>query len=558
MTRTRGAAAWARVAAPALVAGVTLVCFAPALPGGFLNWDDDVNLTANPRYRGLGWSHLGWMLTTFHAGHWHPLTWLTLAVDHAVWGMNPFGYHLTNVLLHATSAALFTVVVGTLLATRVPGLAPTVPALLGGLFFAIHPLRVESVAWLSERRDVLSGVFYLTTLLAYLRMHATRGAAARGVWYAASIVACLLSLLSKAWAVTLPVVLLVLDAYPLGRFGSDVPARRRLAVLLEKLPYALLALPAAVLAGRAARPLTSTLEEHGVLARLAQAAYGLVFYLWKTLAPWPLAPLYALDPPLDLASPRWAACAVAVLGISAALVVRRRRWPWALAAWSCYAVIVSPVLGFVQMGPQLAADRYTYLACLPWAVLLAAAVVPPDARRRVAAALVVGGLGLLTFRQAHVWQSSLALWDHAVRVDPDHAIAHLNRGWARQASGDLDGAIADFSRAIELKPAFGNAYFNRGTAWKAKGDLAAAIADYSQAIRLEPTVAGPYNNRANARLQQGDIEGAIADYTEAIRLDPRFARAYENRAIARRVRGDLAGAADDRARAMALGAATAR
>src|SRR5690242_14971781 len=215
---------------------IVVACFLPSLGSDFVLWDDDMNFTDNPSYRGLSPAHLRWMFTTFHGGHWQPLSWMTLGLDYTLWGMNPLGYHLTNVLLHAVNALL----VYRLIAALVPGVGAGAAA-VGALLFAIHPLRVESVAWATERRDVLSGLFFLLTVLAYVRYARARDAGRPGgIAFGASVACFALSLLAKACGVTLPLVLLVLDVYPLRRFSRRA--------LLEKVPYALLAAGAAVLA----------------------------------------------------------------------------------------------------------------------------------------------------------------------------------------------------------------------------------------------------------------------------------------------------------------------
>ena len=247
------------LAVPAVLALVSFVVFVPALEGGFLNWDDDQNFVDNPNYRGLGASQLRWMFTTFLMGHYIPLTWMTLGLDYVVWGMNPVGYHLTNLLLHAANAVLFYFMALRLLRASVPGgyadgsWALTLGSGFATLLFAVHPLRAESVAWITERRDVLSGLFYLAAVVAYLRY--CDGAVPEGrrtrKWYWASLGLFALALLSKAMAVTLPVILLALDVYPLRRFGG-VGGRRpwasSMAVVTEKLPFLVLSLAAGVLA----------------------------------------------------------------------------------------------------------------------------------------------------------------------------------------------------------------------------------------------------------------------------------------------------------------------
>ncbi|HUE30733.1 MAG TPA: tetratricopeptide repeat protein, partial [Verrucomicrobiae bacterium] len=529
LDRRRTIAGWM---IPAGVALVAIACFLPALRNDFVLWDDDLNFTDNPSYRGLSWRQLRWMFTTVHGGHYQPLSWVTLGLDYTLWGMNPAGYHLTSLLLHAANAVLFYHVVLALLrraGLSGPALAVEGAAGVGALFFAVHPLRVEAVAWASERRDVLSSLFYLATVLAYLHMAEEEGSGRARRWYLVSLACFVLSLLSQAWGITLPVVLLALDVFPL----------RRAPRLWEKAPYAALALGAAALAfvAQQHQPAMHTLAQHGVLQRTAQAAYGLCFYLWKTVAPWRLSPAYLLEGRLDPAAPRYLLCLVAVTAITAVLLLARRRWPSGLVAWACYAAIASPVLGFVQTGPQIAADRYTYLACLPWAVLVAAAVQRAAlARGRLAwpvSAAALVALGVLTIGQIAVWRDSFALWEYTLRIDPTNYIAYTNRGVARHARGDLEGAFADYDAALRYNPGHAEAYNDRGIVRFAHGDMDGAIADYSAAIRLRPEYADAYENRGIAREAKGDLDGALADYSAAIRLRPTWAKACYSRANVR-------------------------
>jgi Flp pilus assembly protein TadD len=572
-----------------------VAAFFPALANEFVNWDDDLNLTGNPYWRGLGPAQLRWMFTVMHGGHYQPLSWVSYAIDYQVWGLQPFGFHLTNLVLHAANAVVFWLVVMELLRAAAPPAegepADALPlaAAVGALFFAVHPLRVESVAWASERRDVLAGLFFLLTLLAYLR--AARDPARRLRRLAVATACFALSLLAKAWAITLPAVLLVLDAYPLRRLGGGRPVG---PVLREKIPFVVVAAGAATLAllaqhVEALRPLS----QHGVAARVAQAAYGLCFYVWKTLVPVGLSPLYLLEMPLDPSEPRYVAATALVGATAVALVVLRRRVPWLVAAVACYAIIVSPVLGFAQSGQQKVADRYTYLACLPFAVLVAAGVRGaalrwPAWRRGVVAAAgaVLVVLGVMTVRQTTVWRDSMTLWNHtvalepasyialtnrgvvrqlagdttgalgdydaAIAANPGHAEAYKNRGTVRAAAGEWDAAIADYEIALRLKPGYADAYVSRGAALEAKGDLAGALEDYARACALDPGHARALYGRANMRATRGDLAGAIVDYTAALQINPGYVEAWNNRGLAKRRVGDEAGARADFTRALAL------
>ena len=532
---------------PALVLVVAVfAAFAPTLQNGFVLWDDDMILTDNTDFRGLSPSHLRWMFTTFLGGQYQPLTWMSFAVDNALWGMSAAGYHLTSLVLHVANAVLVYILIRTLLARAAVGSrALHAAAIAGALAFAIHPLRVESVAWATARRDVLSGLFYLLTILTYLRMAYERD---RGggwsPWFVASLACFTLSLLAKTWGVTLPFVLLALDVYPLRRWSRGA--------LAEKAAYGVVAAAGVIVTLLMLRHFSDvkSLAQHGLFARAAQAAYGLCFYAWKTVVPLNLSPLYMIEPTLDPFRPRYVACALAVLVTGTALVALRRRVPWALAAAACYAVVVAPMLGVMQTGPQIAADRYTYLACLPWAVLAAAALHRwPRFFPLAAAALVV--LGVLTWRQTTIWKDTPALWEHALRVDPDDYFAHLNLGWERQVHGDLEGAYRRYDEALRINPKFTLALNNRGNVSQARGNYDAAIADFTAAIEANPQYASPYMNRGTLRLAQQDLDGALADLNEAVRLDPEDGRNYNNRALARQAKRDVTGALADYREALA-------
>src|SRR5213594_321583 len=425
---------WVRWLAPLLVALFTLTAFLPTLQNQFVAWDDDKNFLDNPRYRGLGWAHLRWMFTAFHLGHYIPLTWVTFGMDHLLWGMEPVGYHLTSLLLHAVNAVLFFSLVRRILTLALPSAAErdhalAVSAGFAALVFAIHPLRVESVAWVTERRDVLSGLFYLVTILVYLR--ACEGEERGRRWYSLAVATFVLALLSKSMVVNLPIVLLILDVYPLRRLGGAIgwwsePARR---VYIEKIPFVLLAAAASAIAVMAQSSVhaVASLAQLSVPGRVAISTYGLSFYLWKMVVPVNLSPVYELRPPVNPWATPFLLSYGVVLALTAIALALRRRVPGLPAAWVAYIVVLLPVLGIFQSGPQIAADRYTYLAGLGWAILGGAGLLScwRSSRRSKTgtpatwllagiAFCVVVGLGVLTWNQVHVWHDSEKLWSHAV------------------------------------------------------------------------------------------------------------------------------------------------
>ncbi|MCP4589350.1 MAG: hypothetical protein GY842_01265, partial [bacterium] len=362
---TARAPIWVSWLLPLVVAVAALVTFWPALDAGFVNWDDDKLFLNNPNYRGLSWTHLQWMFQTTKMGHWQPLSWVSLGLDYLRCGMEPRGYHLTNMLLHAGCAVAFYFLAVRLLALSAGGSASgsvlRVAGALAALFFAVHPLRVESVVWVTERRDLLSGLFFIVTISLYLRSRtASRH---RWLWYGCAVVVFILSVLSKAWGMTIPAVLIILDFYPLRRFGvSGRPwlSRETLQACLEKVPFVIVAALIAQKAIDAQGGQVDTLKpltEHGLTPRVVQVVYGAGFYFWKTLLPTDLVPLYELIQvqrnPFEL---RFVVTFIGVLVALVAIIVSGRRWPAGLALVGCYLAIYSPVSGIAQSGPQLVKD----------------------------------------------------------------------------------------------------------------------------------------------------------------------------------------------------------
>jgi cytochrome c-type biogenesis protein CcmH/NrfG len=456
-----------------LVVAVTVAfVFLPALRNGFVDWDDDVNIYENPNFRGLGWKQLRWMLTTTLMGHYIPVTWLTFGLDFTLWGMNPFGYHLTNVLLHAANVFLLYFIAQRLIrpSRHFDERAVTIGAVVATLLFGMHPLRVESVAWVTERRDVLSGFFFLLTILAYLDASCAEGRRRRWL-LAGSFASYVLAMGSKSIVMVLPVILFLLDVYPLRRFHADpgrwlrVPMRR---VWLEKLPFIALAVAGGIVSYRAVASLSfvSSFEKYPWPARIAMGAYNLAFYLWKTPLPVALSPLYAIPRHLDPLAPRFVLSVLGVLAISVALVAVRRRWQAGLTAWMCYVVLLVPVSGVaVHGGPQLVTDRYSYLPSLAVGLLagagaasLAMAARRGTVRRSFALAAAAGallgfaGFGVLTWRQTEVWHDTETLWRHALDLDPACDICHGKIGAALTNANQHAVALVHIERALALRP----------------------------------------------------------------------------------------------------------
>jgi len=491
---------------PFLPAVVAALLYLPSLDNAFVNWDDDKNLTANPFFRGLGWPQLHWMWTTHLMGHYIPVTWMSFGLDFTLWDMDPFGYHLTNLILHAVNASLFFLVARELLRRVGADNSSQWGALFAAMVFAVHPLRVESVAWITERRDVLSGVFWLLSLLAYLRRR-----------IAASLAAFILALLSKEIALTLPALFVLLDWLLLQRIAW-----------LEKLPFAILSVASAIVTWRIGVAEGNAASFSGVTLwdRFAISIYGLAFYVRKTLAPVGLSPFYELTrSKIDPLGRSFLLSAALVITMTAAALIWRRRQPGLLAAWLAYACILSPVVGVTQNGRQIAADRYSYLACLGFAVLAGAAFVWAwkryPAPTAAAAAILVATLCFLTTRQIRVWTDSEALWRRANQVEPS-ATAFKNLGVALAERGDTAAAIDNYRRSITLDP----------NDPETTADLAAALLDshqwsdaedhFRQSLTTRPDFPNSHYGLALALEQQGRRDEARRELEQALRLRPDY------------------------------------
>jgi hypothetical protein len=482
------------------VAAAAIIPFLPALGAGFCQYDDPGVLMQDPGYRGLAPQNIAWMFTSTRMGHYQPLTWVTYGLDSLIWGMRPVGYHLTNLLLHALNAALVFLVSRRLIAAAwqtEPTLRLEIGAAIAALLFAVHPLRVESVAWITERRDVLSTAFLLLSLLAYLRAFPPLSVGPMSLpLYALSVGLLVLSLLSKAWGMSFFVILMVLDWYPLRRlplapwrwFGA--PAR---LVLVQKLPFVALGLGAAVTAAYAVHSVpfaVMPLARWGVEARLFQACYGLMFYLEKSVWPFGLTMLYSIPRHFGPLEPRFVAGVVFVAAGLIALWMARRRFPSVIAAAVVYAVVLGPVLGFLQSGPQLVADRYSYIATMPWAIVLGGAAASLASRaggiRRVPAiaAAVCLALGAVALRQTSFWRTDLALFRHTIDQGQGGAIILELYGKELAGHDRQEEALAQYIAATEIDPEYSEAWFSRATTLEALHREAEAESVYRHAAGI--------------------------------------------------------------------------
>ena len=552
-----------RLGPPFLIFLLTFIAFLPTLQNGFVNWDDEANLLENLHYRGLGWEQLRWMFTTFHMSVYRPLTWVTLGFDYVVWGMDPVGYHLTSLAFHCANAVLFYLVALRLFALAVPAMdASQLPlrmaAGFAALFFSLHPLRVEPVAWGSGSDNLVAAFFSLPTVLCYLKA-VTIFEYGQLHWRWMGVAWCLygLSLLAKGTAVPLPLALLVLDVYPLKRLKVEPQAwfePRARHVWWEKVPFLLMAVPIAIFAVLAKQSTGAVTSAANVnwLARSMQSFYGLAFYLWKTIFPWGFSPLY--ERPIGF-NP-WAGplllSAIVVLAVSVCLVWLRRSWPAGLTAWIYYVVILLPVVGVVTYGPQIVADRYSYFSCLGWAMLAGSTLlyfwkltVAGRLSRSTLiltnglAGILLLGLALLTWKQTQIWHDSERLWKHALALDDNSSFAHNNLGLILAKRGALDEAINQFRRAVEIDPASVEAYTNLANFLAQRGASQEAIYQLRHALQIDPTFANAHNTLGNILADRGALDEAVQHFRKALQTNPKSAMTYYNLGRVLAKRGDL-------------------
>jgi Flp pilus assembly protein TadD len=506
------------------LAVAVVLAYLPVLQGGFVAWDDDLYVVGNRHVHGLSWENVQWAFTTVHSGNWIPLTWLSHAVDAQLYGLDPRGHHATALLLHVANTVLVFLVLRALTGARWRSAA--VAALFG-----LHPLHVESVAWVSERKDVLSAFFWLLAVGAYARC-ARRPSGRR---YALVAVAFAAAMLAKPMAVTLPVLLLLLDYWPLGRLS--------LRAVAEKVPLVVIALACSIaaFAAQQAEGGTRSLSQIAFADRLGNAAFAYVRYLSLMVWPARLSPWYshpALEgPPLGDATVIGATLLLASITVGVAAAARRR--PYLVVGWLWYLVTLLPVIGIVQVGGQGMADRYTYLPLLGIFIAVVWEVASwrwwnvPAARRAgtVAVLATLAIFAVLTVRQTRVWHDSLTLWTTTLARNPRAAIAYYALGGLYAADGRGDAAIAAYRRALKLRPDYANAHRELAPLLVRTGRLAAAAAHYRKAIAGGSDPAANHNDLANVLSSQGRVAEARRHLRLALRLRPDLVEAHNNLGI---------------------------
>ena len=509
--------------------------FGQTLQFDFVNYDDNQYVYDNPHVsRGLTFNAIGWAFTHVHSGNWHPLTTLTHMFDCQLYGLHPWGHHLGNVLLHATAVVLL------FFALRQLTGAVWRSAFVAAVF-AFHPLHVESVAWISERKDVLSGLFFMLTLMAYgryARQQKTSGKQfVSPVRYPAYWVALLLfalGLLSKPMLVTLPFVLLLLDWWPLQRVAIFEGESTVSQLAREKIPFLLLSAASAAVTIWAQANAELSLEKLTFPLRVGNAFASYAAYLRQMFYPAGLAVFYP-HPAHSLEVWKVGVSILLLLLISVGVAFGSRKHPYLPVGWLWYLGMLVPVIGLVQVGSQAMADRYSYLPQIGLYIIVAWGAVDfcgSWRQRRVflgtGAVAILASLLVLAHVQATYWKSSISLWTHALACTSESSLPHNDLGFALTTQGKLAEGIQHFERALQLKPDYAEAYNNLGYALGSQGKLPQAIQDFERAIELKPDYAEAHNNLGLALAIEGKLPEGIEQCRHALQLKPDYAEAHND------------------------------
>ena len=512
----------------------------------FVNYDDNLYVTENHHVQaGLTWEGIIWAFTTTHASNWHPLTWLSHMLDCEIWGLYAGGHHLSNLLFHILNTLLLFVVLERM--TGALWRSACVAALL-----ALHPLNVESVAWVAERKNVLSTFFWIITMWAYVR-YIERPGFSR---YLSVLLFFALGLMSKPMLVTLPFVLLLIDYWPLGRFqmeqssNTDIPQSHKfkpagyqralvLRLIREKTPFFALAAVSSVVTFLAQQRGGSmaSLDSLPIDIRIANALISYVNYIGKMIWPQRLAVFYSHQGML----PMWQAAGAGLLLVCVSVLVIRaaRRCPYLTGGWLWYVGTLVPVIGLVQVGAQSMADRYAYVPLIGLFIIVVWGVAELAARwscRRLVLAtftgVVLSTLVVCTLMQVSHWRNCITLFKHTLDVTGDNYVAHTSMGIALAERGRLKKAIVHYSEALKLAPDLALSHYNLALALAELGRLEEAVTYFCHAVRIEPEYAEAHNNLGTVLHRLGRLEEAIAHYSEALRIEPDHINARRNLSLA--------------------------
>ncbi len=506
-----------------LLTVVTLAVFWQVHQYEFINLDDHYYVQDNVYVQsGITVDGLISVFSTTYVDSWFPMTWLSLMFDYQFYGLNAGGYHVTNLILHILSTLLLFWFLN-----RMTG--ELWKSAFVAAFFALHPLHVETVVWINKRKDVLSAFFWMLTLCLYV-YYTEKPVVKRYIFVFLSF-AC--ALMSKPMTVTLPVVMILLDYWPLRRFASN-KENLWLWQLKEKTPLLILSALFSMITIYAKFSPSVKSIQYPLYSRLANAPVSFITYLGKTFWPNDLAVFYPFSDQL----PAWqvAGSTLLIIVISIIVITTARRLPYLLIGWLWYAITVAPVIGIIQISPRASSDNYTYLPLIGISIMLAWGIpvlfLCEDLRKKIlfpAGIVLIAVLTTLTWKQSGYWKNSIELWNHTIQITRNNYFAHNWIAVALAEKGKIAESINHSNMSIFIKPNYADAYYNRAVTYAKVGQYQQAINDYNQAIRLDSNYADAYNNRGTVFDKLGQYRQAIADYNEVIRIKPDHVLAYNNK-----------------------------
>ncbi|MEI7661279.1 MAG: tetratricopeptide repeat protein [Bacteroidota bacterium] len=552
-----------------VIVAATVVVYLPSLGASFTSWDDGAYLYENPFIKVLSWTTIKGIFSTNYMGNYHPLAMLSLAFDYSINKYDPFVFHLTNLLLHCANSILVFFVVKAL-SKR------TDIAVAAGLLFGIHSLHVESVAWVSERKDVLYAFFYLLAMYSYIRFTNRKD----WKWYALGLVFFLLSCLSKGQAVSFVFTLMFIDFFKERKVFNS-------RELIEKVPFVILAVFFGLVAVNAQRGVEATqMVSFPFYDRIAFASYGLVMYILKLLVPVTLSAYYPypiVESTAAVPFLYWA-CILPAACIFILLWFAWKRSKELFFGLGFFLLNIIFLLQLLPVGRAIMADRYAYIPSIGYCFLFGWFICNPNILKKRNIALVIAAaylllLGFLTFERSRVWDNSMDLWtdviqkdrrvpvawfnrgnifsntheykkaisdyNECLKEDPHYLTAYINRGEAKSKLQDYKGAVEDYNLLLRIDSGYLNGYINRANANRLMNDLNASLRDYNAAIRLKPDQVKLYTNRGAVKYELKDNKGALEDYDKAVSLDINDPSIYNERAIIKKTSGDFAGAMED-------------
>ena len=506
----------------------TLVVYWQVKDFNFAGYDDELYITDNTHVQtGLTFESIKWAFTAFHAGNWHPLTWLSHMLDCELYGLNPTGHHWTNVELHIANTLLLFFIL-----FKMTG-ALWRSALVAALF-ALHPLHVESVAWVAERKDVLSTFFGMLTILAYIRYVKKRNL----LRYSLVFIFLSLGLMSKPMLVTMPFVLLLLDFWPLERlkYYSPKQSSKLFSLILEKISLFIPVIISSVLTILAQKEVGAlySFEALPITTRIANALISYNNYIIKTIWPQNLAVFY--PHPFGTLSLWYVFLAALAIAVISFFSIRSfKQHPYVAVGWFWYVGTLIPVIGFIQVGAQAMADRYTYIPLI--GLFIIAAWGMPDLLKKwhynriilvIFSIIIIFAFSTRSYFQIRHWENSTAVFKNAVKVTENNWLAYNNLGLALMREGKLNDAVLNYKKALQIRPDYLTALDNIGIALHQLGRFEEALFYYSKALKIDPKHAGVHNNIANVLTALGKFEEAIKHYKKALLIEPEFAEAHYN------------------------------